>query len=54
MATTVQSGTKRYIIKFKTSSINESQTVSKHSGKFKHQFKHFNPAVADMTSQSLN
>jgi len=51
--TTVQSGTKRYIIKFKTSSTNESQTVSKHSGKLKHQFKHLNAAVADMTSQSL-
>ncbi|WP_343216298.1 protease inhibitor I9 family protein [Clostridium frigoris] len=52
-ATTVQSGTKRYIVKFKTNSINESQTVAKHSGKLKHQFKHINAAVADMTSQSL-
>lgn len=52
-STTAQSGTKRYIVKFKTSSINESQTVAKHSGKLKHQFKHINAVVADMTSQSL-
>ena len=51
--TTVQSGTKRYIVKFRTSSTNESQTVSKHSGKFKRQFKHVNAAVVDMTAQSL-
>ncbi|WLC76372.1 S8 family serine peptidase [Clostridium estertheticum] len=52
-ATTVKSGTKRYIVKFKTSSINESQTLAKHSGKLKHQFKHINAVVADMTTQSL-
>ena len=52
-ATAAQSGTKRYIVKFKTSSINESQTVAKHSGKLKHQFKHINAAVADMTAQSV-
>ncbi|MBU3173511.1 S8 family serine peptidase [Clostridium estertheticum] len=49
----MKSGTKRYIVKFKTSSINESQTVAKHSGKLKHRFKNINAVVADMTTQSL-
>lgn len=52
-STTVQSGSKRYIIKFKTSTTNEKQVVSKYSGGFKQQFKHFNVSVADMTPKSL-
>ncbi|HEY8891130.1 MAG TPA: S8 family serine peptidase [Clostridium sp.] len=52
-STTKQSATKRYIIKFKTNSVNGSQVVSKHNGHFRHQYMHINAAVADMTSQSL-
>lgn len=52
-STTVQNNTKRYIIKFKTSSVNKSQVVSKYNGRFKRQFKHFNAAVADMTQQNV-
>jgi minor extracellular protease Epr len=52
-STTPQSGTKRYIIKFKTSSTDRSQVVLKYNGKFRHQFKHFNAAIAEMTAQSI-
>ncbi len=49
-----QSATKRYIIKFKTSSTDRSQVVSKYNGKFKQQFKHFNVATAEMTAQNID
>jgi len=50
---TTQTATKRYIIKFKTSNVNGSQVVSKHSGHFRKQYKYINAAVADMTLQSV-
>ena len=50
---TTQTATRRYIIKFKTSSVNGSQIVSKHNGHFRKQYKHINAVVADMTSQSV-
>jgi len=51
---TTQTATKRYIIKFKTSNVNGSQVISKHNGHFKHQYKHINAAVADMTLQTVS
>lgn len=53
-STPAQSGTKRYIIKFKTSSTDRSKLVSKYNGKFKHQFNHFNAATAEMTAQNIS
>lgn len=52
-STSSQSNTKRYIIKFKTSSADKSQVVSKYNGKFKHQFKQFNAATAELTAQNI-
>lgn len=52
--TTTQTDTKRYIIKFKTSSTDGSQFVSKYNGDFKRQFKNLNVAVADMSTQNIN
>jgi len=52
-STTPQAGAKRYIIKFKTSSTNESQVVSKYSGNLKHKFKNLNASVAVMTTKNL-
>ena len=52
-SSTTQTATKRYIIKFKTSNVNRSKVISKHSGHFRKQYKHINAAVADMTSQSV-
>ncbi|MDR3596118.1 S8 family serine peptidase [Clostridium sp.] len=52
-STPLQSGTKRYIIKFKTTTNDKNQIVAKYNGNFKHQFKHFNAATAEMTAQSL-
>jgi minor extracellular protease Epr len=51
--TTDQSGTKRYIIKFKAKSTNGNQIVSKYNGKFRRQFKNVDAAVADITAQNL-
>lgn len=52
-ATTSQTTSKRYIIKFKTSASNKNQVVQKYEGKFKHEFKHFNVATAEMTTQNV-
>lgn len=52
-STPSQSATKRYIIKFKTSSTDRNKVVSKYSGNFKHEFKHFNAATAEMTAPNI-
>jgi Subtilisin-like serine proteases len=52
-STSSESDTKRYIIKFKTSSTDRSQLVSKYNGRFRREFKHFNAATAEMTSQNI-
>lgn len=49
-----KSSTKRYIIKFKTSSTDESKLISKYDGDIKHQFNNFNAATAEMTSQDMS
>lgn len=49
----VSDTTKRYIVKFKTSSVNESKVISKYSKGFKHQYKHLNASIVDMTTQSI-
>lgn len=53
-STPSQNATKRYIIKFKTSSTDKSQVISKYNGKSKQQFKHFNAATAEMTVQNID
>jgi minor extracellular protease Epr len=53
-STPSQSATKRYIIKFKASSTDRNKVVSKYNGSFDHQFKHFNAATAEMTSQNID
>jgi len=52
-STPLQNSSKRYIIKFKTSTSNKNQLIQKYSGKFKHEFKRFNVATAEMTTQSI-
>lgn len=52
-STPIQNNSKRYIIKFKTSTSNKNQVIQKYSGNFKHEFKHFNVASAEMTAQSI-
>jgi minor extracellular protease Epr len=49
----LQNNSKRYIIKFKTSTSNKNQVIQKYSGNLKHEFKHFNVATAEMTTQSI-
>lgn len=49
----IVSGTKRYIIKYKTNSVNISKIEAKYSASIKHKYKHINAATADLTPQSL-
>ncbi|NMM64404.1 S8 family serine peptidase [Clostridium sp. P21] len=53
-STPSQSSTKKYIIKFKTNSTDKGQVISKYNGKSKQQFKYFNAATAEMTTQNID
>lgn len=51
--TSSENGAKRYIVKFKFSGTDAEKIVGDHDGDMKHQFKHINAAVADMTPDNM-